>query len=127
MAVVGSGPAGLAAAQQLARAGHKVTVFERAEMPGGLLRFGIPEFKMEKAVLERRLSQLAAEGVEFRCGVSVGLRNLSPPRMPSPVRRFRAAEAAEAPAAQAVQAVQAVQAARSPGSNAASAPLAPKA
>jgi hypothetical protein len=73
VAVVGSGPAGLAVAQQLARAGHEVTVFERAEMPGGLLRFGIPEFKMEKAVLERRLSQLAAEGVQFRCGVSVGL------------------------------------------------------
>jgi glutamate synthase (NADPH/NADH) small chain len=73
VAVVGSGPAGLAVAQQLVRAGHKVTVFERAEMPGGLLRFGIPEFKMEKAVLERRLSQLAAEGVEFRCGVSVGM------------------------------------------------------
>jgi glutamate synthase (NADPH) small chain len=72
VAVVGSGPAGLAAAQQLARAGHKVTVFERAEMPGGLLRYGIPEFKMEKAVLDRRLEQLVAEGVEFRCGVSVG-------------------------------------------------------
>jgi glutamate synthase (NADPH/NADH) small chain len=72
VAVVGSGPAGLAAAQQLARAGHRVTVYERAEMPGGLLRFGIPEFKMEKAILERRLSQMAAEGVEFRCGMSVG-------------------------------------------------------
>jgi len=73
VAVVGSGPAGLAAAQQLVRAGHQVVVYERAEMPGGLLRFGIPEFKMEKSVLERRLSQLAAEGVEFRCKVSVGL------------------------------------------------------
>ncbi|MDQ1361190.1 MAG: glutamate synthase small chain [Acidimicrobiaceae bacterium] len=72
VAVVGSGPAGLAAAQQLARAGHEVVVFERAEKPGGLLRYGIPEFKMEKAVLDRRLGQLAAEGVEFRCGVSVG-------------------------------------------------------
>ena len=72
VAVVGSGPAGLAAAQQLARAGHDVVVFERAEKPGGLLRFGIPEFKMEKAVLDRRLEQLEAEGVEFRCGVSVG-------------------------------------------------------
>ena len=79
VAVVGSGPAGLAVAQQLARAGHKVTVFERAEMPGGLLRYGIPEFKMEKAVLDRRIAQLVAEGVEFRCGVSVGL--------PEPVRR----------------------------------------
>ncbi len=72
VAVVGSGPAGLAASQQLARAGHEVVVFERAEKPGGLLRYGIPEFKMEKAVLDRRLGQLSAEGVEFRCGVSVG-------------------------------------------------------
>jgi glutamate synthase (NADPH/NADH) small chain len=72
VAVVGSGPAGLAAAQQLRRAGHQVVVFERAEKPGGLLRFGIPEFKMEKAVLDRRLDQLEAEGIEFRCGVSVG-------------------------------------------------------
>jgi glutamate synthase (NADPH) small chain len=72
VAVVGSGPSGLAAAQQLARAGHRVVVFERAEKPGGLLRFGIPEFKMEKAVLDRRLAQLEAEGVEFRCRVSVG-------------------------------------------------------
>jgi glutamate synthase (NADPH/NADH) small chain len=72
VAVVGSGPAGLAAAQQLCRAGHAVVVYERAERPGGLLRYGIPEFKMEKAVLDRRLDQLVAEGVEFRCGVSVG-------------------------------------------------------
>jgi glutamate synthase (NADPH/NADH) small chain len=72
VAVVGSGPAGLAAAQQLGRAGHQVVVFERAEKPGGLLRFGIPEFKMEKAVLDRRLDQMRAEGIEFRCGVSVG-------------------------------------------------------
>ena len=72
VAVVGSGPAGLAAAQQLARAGHSVTVYERAERPGGLLRYGIPEFKMEKAVLDRRLAQLRAEGVAFRCGVAVG-------------------------------------------------------
>ncbi len=72
VAVVGSGPAGLAAAQQLVRAGHQVVVFERAEKPGGLLRYGIPEFKMEKAVLDRRLDQMSAEGVEFRCSVSVG-------------------------------------------------------
>lgn len=72
VAVVGSGPSGLAAAQQLARAGHRVVVFERAEKPGGLLRYGIPEFKMEKAILDRRLGQLMAEGVEFRCGISVG-------------------------------------------------------
>jgi glutamate synthase (NADPH/NADH) small chain len=73
VAVVGSGPAGLACAQQLARAGHAVVVFERAEKPGGLLRYGIPEFKMEKAVLDRRLAQLRAEGVQFRCSTSVGV------------------------------------------------------
>ena len=72
VAVVGSGPAGLAAAQQLVRAGHNVTVFERAEKPGGLLRYGIPEFKMEKAVLDRRLAQMEAEGVTFECSTSVG-------------------------------------------------------
>ncbi len=72
VAVVGSGPAGLAAAQQLARAGHRVTVLERAEEPGGLLRYGIPEFKMEKAVLDRRLAQLRSEGVVFRCRTAVG-------------------------------------------------------
>jgi glutamate synthase (NADPH/NADH) small chain len=72
VAVVGSGPAGLAAAQQLVRAGHLVTVFERAEKPGGLLRYGIPEFKMEKAVLDRRLAQLEAEGVTFVCSTSIG-------------------------------------------------------
>ncbi len=72
VAVVGSGPAGLAAAQQLARAGHDVTVFERAEKPGGLLRYGIPEFKMEKAVLDRRLAQMEAEGVTFVCSTSIG-------------------------------------------------------
>ena len=72
VAVVGSGPAGLAAAQQLARAGHRVTVFERAERPGGLLRYGIPEFKMQKAVLDRRLAQMEAEGVTFVCSTSVG-------------------------------------------------------
>ncbi len=72
VAVVGSGPAGLAAAQQLARAGHSVVVFERAPRPGGLLRYGIPEFKLEKRVIDRRLGQLTAEGVELHCGVSVG-------------------------------------------------------
>src|SRR5438128_9759809 len=65
VAVVGSGPAGLAAAQQLTRAGHTVTVFERADRIGGLLRYGIPEFKMEKRVLDRRLAQMEAEGTEF--------------------------------------------------------------
>src|SRR5580693_2508486 len=72
VAVVGSGPAGLAAAQQLARAGHSVTVFEKADRTGGLLRYGIPEFKMEKWVLDRRLEQLVAEGVEFKTNVHVG-------------------------------------------------------
>ena len=73
VAVVGSGPAGLAAAQQLTRAGHAVTVFERADRIGGLLRYGIPEFKMEKRFLDRRLEQMRAEGTEFRAGVEVGV------------------------------------------------------
>lgn len=73
IAVVGSGPAGLAIAQQLRRAGHRVTVFERADRIGGLLRYGIPEFKMEKRVLNRRLQQMTAEGVEFRTGANVGV------------------------------------------------------
>jgi glutamate synthase (NADPH/NADH) small chain len=72
VAIIGSGPAGLAAAQQLNRAGHRVIVFERDEKPGGLLRFGIPDFKMEKHVIDRRLEILEGEGIEFRCGVHVG-------------------------------------------------------
>ena len=72
VAVVGSGPAGLAAAQQLNRAGHDVIVFERDEKPGGLLRYGIPDFKMEKHVIDRRLEVLKEEGIEFKCGVHVG-------------------------------------------------------
>jgi glutamate synthase (NADPH/NADH) small chain len=72
VAIVGSGPAGLAAAQQLTRVGHTVAVFERAEEPGGLLRFGIPEFKMEKSVLDRRIRQMRDEGTNFRSSVNVG-------------------------------------------------------
>jgi len=72
VAIVGSGPAGLAAAQQLTRAGHEVVVFERAERIGGLLRYGIPEFKLEKSVLDRRLAQMEAEGTKFRPKVAVG-------------------------------------------------------
>ena len=72
VAVVGSGPAGLAAAQQLARAGHDVTVFEKNDRVGGLLRYGIPDFKMEKSHIDRRVAQMEAEGVVFRTGVVVG-------------------------------------------------------
>src|SRR5690348_9716466 len=73
VAVVGSGPAGLAAAQQLARAGHAVTLFERDDRIGGLLRYGIPDFKMEKRHIDRRLAQMEAEGTVFRTGVNVGI------------------------------------------------------
>ena len=72
VAVVGSGPAGLAAAQQLARAGHAVTVFEKNSRIGGLLRYGIPDFKMEKTHIDRRITQMEAEGVTFKTGVMVG-------------------------------------------------------
>ena len=72
VAVVGSGPAGMACAQQLARAGHAVTLFERDDRIGGLLRYGIPDFKMEKWLIDRRMEQMAAEGVTFRAGVDVG-------------------------------------------------------
>lgn len=73
VAVVGSGPAGLAAAQQLSRAGHTVVVYERADAVGGLLRYGIPEFKMEKKVLDRRLKQMVLEGTVFKTGVNIGV------------------------------------------------------
>ncbi|MDH4280138.1 MAG: glutamate synthase subunit beta [Acidimicrobiia bacterium] len=88
VAVVGSGPAGLAAAQQLTRAGHDVTVFERADRIGGLLRYGIPEFKMEKWVLDRRLGQMEAEGTTFRTNAYVG----GPPDHPE---RISAADLAD--------------------------------
>jgi glutamate synthase (NADPH/NADH) small chain len=74
VAVVGSGPAGLACAQQLARAGHEVTVFEKSDRIGGLLRYGIPDFKLDKGVVDRRLEQMRAEGVSFRSGVFVGVQ-----------------------------------------------------
>jgi len=73
VAVVGSGPAGMACAQQLARAGHAVTLFEKNDRIGGLLRYGIPDFKMEKHLIDRRIEQMAAEGVEFRTSVEVGV------------------------------------------------------
>ncbi|HXF46921.1 MAG TPA: glutamate synthase subunit beta [Burkholderiaceae bacterium] len=77
VAIVGSGPAGLAAAQQLARAGHDVTVFEKNDRIGGLLRYGIPDFKLEKAHIDRRLAQMQAEGVTFHAGVLVGKKGLN--------------------------------------------------
>lgn len=72
VAVIGSGPAGLACAQQLARKGHSVTVFEKNARPGGLLRFGIPDFKLDKSLIDRRVSQMEAEGVQFRCKTFIG-------------------------------------------------------
>lgn len=73
VAVIGSGPAGLATAAQLNYAGHEVTVFERDPKPGGLLRFGIPDFKLEKTVVERRIAVLEEEGIQFICNANVGV------------------------------------------------------
>ena len=73
IAIIGSGPAGLAVAQQLNRAGHEITIYEKNEHPGGLLRFGIPEFKLEKAIVERRINLLAEEGINFECSVNAGI------------------------------------------------------
>src|SRR5689334_18163995 len=80
VAVVGAGPAGMAAAQQLRRAGHAVVLFERDEAIGGLVRFGVPQFKIEKATVQRRVDQLVAEGVDLRCGVEVG-RDVTPEQL----------------------------------------------
>ena len=94
VAVVGSGPAGLAAAQQLARAGHAVVLFEKNDRIGGLLRYGIPDFKMEKWLIDRRMEQLAGEGVEFRTGVCVGTQNGPRRRREQSRHAVRAAAAA---------------------------------
>src|SRR5258707_236352 len=96
VAVVGSGPAGLAAADQLNRAGHLVTVFEKSDRIGGLMRYGIPEFKMEKRILDRRLALMEAEGVVFRAGVNVGV-DVTMPRLRSPFDAILRAGGAGAP------------------------------
>ena len=87
--MVGSGPAGLACAQQLTRVGHHVTVLERDDRLGGLLRYGIPDFKMAKELIDRRIAQMRAEGTEFRTGADVG-RTVDPDVLLAAVRRRRA-------------------------------------
>ena len=91
VAVVGSGPAGLAAAQQLARVGHDVTVFEKNDRAGGLLGYGIPDFKLDKSLIARRVKQMEAEGVVFRVGVIVGCKDL-PAGVASDAREFVSAD-----------------------------------
>jgi len=93
VAVVGSGPAGMAAAQQLRRAGHRVVLFERDEAPGGLVRFGVPDFKINKRIVDRRMQQLIDEGVELRCGVDVG-RDITGDELRARALRVAAAAAA---------------------------------
>ncbi len=97
VAVIGSGPSGMAAAQQLNRAGHTVTVFERANYIGGLLRLGIPDFKLEKKLVERRVQQMRDEGIEFRTGVYVG-QNYAVEDLKNDHRRRRALHRLDHPA-----------------------------
>ena len=97
VAVVGSGPAGMACAQQLARAGHAVTLFEKADRIGGLLRYGIPDFKMEKHLIDRRMRQMEAEGVEFRTDVEVGVDALDRQSLLAITTRVVLTGGAEAP------------------------------
>ena len=89
VAVVGSGPAGMAAAQQLARAGHSVSVYEKQDGVGGLLRYGIPDFKLSKQVIKRRMGQMKAEGVKFHVNTQVGGRRFSDPATARRIRRGR--------------------------------------
>ena len=86
VAVIGSGPAGMAAAQQLGRAGHEVDLFEKNGKAGGLMRYGIPDFKMEKHYIDRRVEQMEAEGVTFHYGVNVGV-NHDPAELLAVIRR----------------------------------------